>query len=661
MGDMTPSNHDLANKTALRQIVSEVRSGTKNKTEAFNELKSILQYSNKVSSLPTTENENTGEAEVKGYTDSAGSAPGSGEGKISKEERRLLINKLLSEKNKLVDNDRQELNFNSNNSSPVASPKYNDGEEIFLYDDLNNQNSSKKSSGRSFTFHRSADDSNIQHDARSNRIAQTESIIRQEMFKECTFRPNITKLPAEYGPVKDADTPFIERVNKWHQGKVDELKRRQDFLAQSEMVDCTFRPKINRSSEKAVKEMRGDVKEDVTDRLFKINEISTSYKEKFMEEELQRERQEEDLQCTFKPSMSTGSKYADVTSKFDAPLTRYDKGEKVPQPTFTPKVKGVKSNMVSAKLYVSTNVVDRLSRGSSAIPLQASTEANKTSFYDVESRKVVDAQSYMSSMWSRPPGSPPKRASSAPKERTTELTAEQLKKKKEDFQSFISRQNQTLVHKKQEVDKLTIKLQPNFKPKVSRKSMDLMSKGNRGEFLDRVEKYNLKKETEMKFDPEQAKCTFKPALSKRTDKLRVRSVDEMSSGDLLKRVTNQRMMRMRTEQEEMAEYTFKPEISAKASRSKGALKLHEDPSQVLDWYKNAIKKREDQRVNDIKSKNDKELKECTFSPEIIECPAYIKRIAKSMAIVKSARKSELDKSAVTSPGGSIVFGREDWK
>jgi hypothetical protein len=481
------------------------------------------------------------------------------------------------------------------------------------------------------------------------------------MFKECTFRPNITKLPAEYGPSKDADTPFIERVSKWQQGKVDELKRRQDFLAQSEMIDCTFRPKINRSSEKAVKEMRGDVKEDVTERLFKINEISTTYKEKFMEEELKREREEEDLNCTFKPVMSTGSKYAEVTSKYDAPLTRYEKCEKAPQPTFTPKVKGVKSNMVSAKLYVSTNVIDRLSRGTSAVPSNVAAEETKTNFYDVESRKVVDAQSYISSMWSRPAGSPPSRASSAPKERTTELTAEQLKKKKEDFQNFISRQNQTLVHKKQEVDKLKIKLLPNFKPKVSRKSMELMSKGNRGEFLDRVEKYNLKKETDLKYDPEAAKCTFKPALSKKTEKLRVRSVDEMSSGDLLKRVTNQRMMRMRTEQEEMAEYTFKPEISAKASKSKGALKLNEDPSQVLDWYKNTIKRREDQRANDLKSKNDNELKECTFSPEIIECPAYIKRIAKSMAIVKNARKSELDKSAVTSPGGSIIVGREDWK
>lgn len=332
MGDKTPSSSDLANKTALRQIVSEVRSGTKNKTEAFNELKSILQSSNKaVSSLPLASNEQSGEAEVKGYTDSTTSATAPTESKISKEERRLLINKLLSEKNKLSDNDGQELNFNSNNSSAVTSPKYNDGEEIFLYDDVfNNQNSSKKSSGgKSFTFHRSADDSNIGHDARSNRIAQTESIIRQEMFKECTFRPNITKLPAEYGPSKDADTPFIERVSKWQQGKVDELKRRQDFLAQSEMIDCTFRPKINRSSEKAVKEMRGDVKEDVTERLFKINEISTTFKEKFMEEELKREREEEDLNCTFKPVMSTGSKYAEVTSKYDAPLTRYENARKL--------------------------------------------------------------------------------------------------------------------------------------------------------------------------------------------------------------------------------------------------------------------------------------------------------------------------------------------
>ena len=33
---------------------------------------------------------------------------------------------------------------------------------------------------------------------------------------------------------------------------------------------------------------------------------------------------------------------------------------------------------------------------------------------------------------------------------------------------------------------------------------------------------------------------------------------------------------------------------------------------------------------------EKELELCTFSPQTIDCPSYVKRIAKSMAAVKAA-------------------------
>jgi hypothetical protein len=36
-------------------------------------------------------------------------------------------------------------------------------------------------------------------DARSNRMVQNEALIREEMFRECTFRPKIKELPSSYG------------------------------------------------------------------------------------------------------------------------------------------------------------------------------------------------------------------------------------------------------------------------------------------------------------------------------------------------------------------------------------------------------------------------------------------------------------------------------
>eukprot|EP01031_Cornospumella_fuschlensis_P048759 gene48759-59702_t len=46
-------------------------------------------------------------------------------------------------------------------------------------------------------------------DPRLQRLQQAEASIRREMFKECTFRPAIKNLPAQYGPLKETGTPFV--------------------------------------------------------------------------------------------------------------------------------------------------------------------------------------------------------------------------------------------------------------------------------------------------------------------------------------------------------------------------------------------------------------------------------------------------------------------
>ena len=41
----------------------------------------------------------------------------------------------------------------------------------------------------------------------------------------------------------------------------------------SEIAECTFRPKISRNSERAIREIRGNLREDVSDRLYKSSSI----------------------------------------------------------------------------------------------------------------------------------------------------------------------------------------------------------------------------------------------------------------------------------------------------------------------------------------------------------------------------------------------------
>eukprot|EP01031_Cornospumella_fuschlensis_P048885 gene48885-59860_t len=56
-------------------------------------------------------------------------------------------------------------------------------------------------------------------DPRLQRLQQAEASIRREMFKECTFRPAIKNLPAQYGPLKETGTPFVTRMEKWKKEK----------------------------------------------------------------------------------------------------------------------------------------------------------------------------------------------------------------------------------------------------------------------------------------------------------------------------------------------------------------------------------------------------------------------------------------------------------
>jgi hypothetical protein len=189
---------------------------------------------------------------------------------------------------------------------------------------------------------------------------------------------------------------------------------------------------------------------------------------------------------------------------------------------------------------------------------------------------------------------------------------------------------------------------PNFKPKLhtasSAKRDEAATVRVQGvTVFDRMERQVQKRQSE-----EQNRevvvdenCTFAPRINKNAEKLRPRTSFEMSRGDLLKKDTNRRMLKLQTEQQELSNMTFQPQIShyAKENGTKSVLQLSSDPSQFLDWYQNKNQEREAGRQQELKRREDAEVANCTFSPKTIDCPAYVRRIAKSMAVVKAARSS----------------------
>eukprot|EP01035_Chromulina_nebulosa_P018012 gene18012-23650_t len=269
---------------------------------------------------------------------------------------------------------------------------------------------------------RSFDDSSIRGPlVRSSRILQSEAAIREEMFKECTFRPVIKPLPNHYVSTKDMEAPFLQRVNKWNKDKTQTIEKKRKDFQKIQKQDCSFHPTINRHSFRAMVEVRGKSQEPATDRLYRSAITSASQKIKFVDDYKKIADEIYKQEYTFTPQLSTNyGRFDYINPKYNNPVDKskskdYSKPIEMKECTFTPKVKGIKPHMNSAKLYLSTNVVDRLSR-----PMTASL--------DEASRSVDDSR-----------GKDRKRSNSAPRERRhSDSNTNYIDEKQ--FQNFLLRQ-----------------------------------------------------------------------------------------------------------------------------------------------------------------------------------------------------------------------------
>jgi hypothetical protein len=86
--------------------------------------------------------------------------------------------------------------------------------------------------------------------------------------------------------------------------------------------------------------------------------------------------------------------------------------------------------------------------------------------------------------------------------------------------------------------------------------------------------------------------------------------------------------------------TFRPALTPKANVVKSMLKVNEDPDRIIQWYGEKLERQEQERQRIFEERAQEELKDCTFNPQTKECPSYVKRIAKSMQVVKAARAAE---------------------
>ena len=93
-------------------------------------------------------------------------------------------------------------------------------------------------------------------------------------------------------------------------------------MIDSEIMDCTFKPKINKNSDKAIREIRGqDTNETVNDRLYNTSSLYLEQRKRMIEEERLKEEKLEEMNCTFQPKLLTRSSsfHQRVSTKYDQP------------------------------------------------------------------------------------------------------------------------------------------------------------------------------------------------------------------------------------------------------------------------------------------------------------------------------------------------------
>lgn len=425
----------------IKDVLDQVKSGKLDKSVAFTELRDILQQAVVKRSKDVDDVDKVLHPSQQGYDDDENvtiddKSDNSSITRFTKEERQLIINKLIEKKrldrsNPTTDGNRadnvdlyapptsQRDNRNTNSDrynsyddqdndsynrdsesinddyhdQQVWNPRPDDSDPVSRYDynrrpnhRYNNTNSSFDPGSALAYDDTRGNLSGSMGIGRSNRILRTEAAIREEMFRECTFHPQIKPLPSTYGQPKNVGTPFYDRVTKWQKEKDHQVHRKRQDFAKVEVQDCSFHPTINRHSYKAMQELRGnrsnsatrsrndaldnenDYDESVTERLYREAKTSAISRNKFLEDEMRMQDEINKQLCTFKPNLQAKGTYDYIGPKYNTIANTPDKSKstiitrEMRECTFTPKIKGVKPHMASAKLYLSEKVVDRLSK-----------------------------------------------------------------------------------------------------------------------------------------------------------------------------------------------------------------------------------------------------------------------------------------------------------
>ncbi|KAF0715133.1 Aste57867_3549 [Aphanomyces stellatus] len=436
--------------------------------------------------------------------------------------------------------------------------------------------------------------------------------------------------PSRYVHYMDEDS-FHVRVSRWKQQKENLKEKLKQEQLEVELGECTFQPTINPKSQKVASKLRHRSTDSVADRLYK-DVINYKLRDELALRAREQEEEDQRRECTFKPHVNKSPWVPTVRSKYKEPV--YNKKFTATTPTsdmdectFNPKINAIPKDMVSAQLYTQQNIFDRLSRPATALDTPETPDPSDVTTTPGPSVSGDDPQSRTVNEQSRP---------------TSAGSVGDADERKTRFDEFMQRQQAQERERQRKLDDARRHGAFEFKPEINKKSSEIMQQGRKGDFIERVAKYALRKEHEKlkkkSIKLQDPQCTFKPKINDVSAKRTPRSVTELSRGDLLKKETTQRLMKLRMEQTEMSQLTFKPAVnSTNIPNVESKLKVLSNPETYVQRLQEQTLKLYEKQRKALQEQEIEEFSECTFKPQTIDVPSYISRIAKSMELTKAVK------------------------
>lgn len=509
------------------------------------------------------------------------------------------------------------------------------------------------------------------------------------------WQPSLPPVPQD---PPSPSTALYHRSTAWRAKSDLEVGALREAGKGREMDGCTFAPKTLRKSGQIVAARRrrtGGESPNPGDRMYAQAQQQRARHNAAVKAAAAEEDAVIERQCTFAPrtlrqsptrsSRSNGPSIPVAQMRrrpWSAPsggrrdMPRAAPKRKVPfdDCTFAPQINGVPRHMASARQYLRVSVEERLHKPPPSAVVMGAPAWGGAALAGPQ--KVMDVDSFLTraeavAIW---------RESKDSQQEVANVTAPSIQHQQQrgelqkSFAQFLAGQCTFEARRQRKLERLASAAAPTFTPQIDPKSKHMVAeKHGRVGFLDRVNMDAARKDRASRvaahaaaLDSEKT-CPFKPTVTAAAAQKRGRTAAELSDGDVVRRNHAHDLAAQRVAASYETTHSFHPALATAASALAQALaprnakgKVGASTAADLVTYLERVQRKSAARdAHARRIWHEKALREasaCTFVPEVIDCPGYVKRTAESMRAVRLARQQQQKEQEV-----QTTFQQPEWR